>query len=402
MSVRDADSPGADSTPPDPSTSPGTEAARSPMMSVVSAGSGRLVRFTGAGKIHPLVFYVLRSAGGIPIGTLCGIDTPLSNENATEHSLTNPGRALFLAVGVDTAGVIRHGVDLFVQQFRTLLVIAQRALDESPGDELSRSDRIQAREIIESLSTWATMVQVRRSGGDAATPLEVPSPIRDQAVELANIARRLRHHKKEASIGRDLSATADDQPPGRRSEKVVETNVHDSAVEKVSGQPALVGGFFCGFDPTDLANRMFGPPVQTPRTGVGISGGEIPAVEENTRDQSGNAAWRTVEPAGAPLRGWADICVALGCKGTRSKTRQVKRQNQLEDGPIRVVRGRPEVDKQQLLVWMHNIEERARAAEESRASQSATAREAEERGGARQGDLGMHSEKRPNARGKAR
>jgi hypothetical protein len=51
---------------------------------------------------------------------------------------------------------------------------------------------------------------------------------------------------------------------------------------------------------------------------------------------------------------------------------------------------------------MRDIEERARRAEDNRASRKAAASELAERGGIRQQDYKFHGEKRPNARGKAR
>ena len=112
--------------------------------------------------------------------------------------------------------------------------------------------------------------------------------------------------------------------------------------------------------------------------------------------------WEAAATGGMPLHGWEDICTALGTPNKRNTQRKLRSLNKRTDGPIRWVGNRPEVDQGQLLSWIENAEERARIAAEARKSTEGAVKELGERGGKRQKDYGMHSEKRPNAKGKAR
>ncbi len=113
-------------------------------------------------------------------------------------------------------------------------------------------------------------------------------------------------------------------------------------------------------------------------------------------------SWRTVTPTGQPLRGWDDILKALGGKKGRKAHVELSRQNAAEDGPICIVRGRPEVHEPQLRAWIADIEGRAFVAEQRRNLKAATLGELGERKGARLPDHKLHTERRPNARGKDR
>ncbi len=101
------------------------------------------------------------------------------------------------------------------------------------------------------------------------------------------------------------------------------------------------------------------------------------------------------------LRGWTEICDALGAPRGKNSQKRIRQMNELEGGPIIWVRHRPEANKIELLAWWSDIEGRARRAEECRESSEAARDELQERGGIRQQDYSMHSEKRPNAKGKA-
>jgi hypothetical protein len=113
-------------------------------------------------------------------------------------------------------------------------------------------------------------------------------------------------------------------------------------------------------------------------------------------------AWAEHDDGEVPLRGWNAICKALEVNNGQNTRRQLKRLNAESSGPIAWVSRTPEVNESRLVAWRLDIEERARRAEDNRASRKAAASELAERGGIRQQDYKFHGEKRPNARGKAR
>lgn len=109
---------------------------------------------------------------------------------------------------------------------------------------------------------------------------------------------------------------------------------------------------------------------------------------------------RSALTIGTPLVGWKEICDAINVSESRSKRDWLKRLNDLTLGPITWVGDKPEVDKIELIAWIDDRDGRALAVEKARKSRKGARQELQERGGQRQPDYGMHSEKRPNAKGR--
>jgi hypothetical protein len=80
---------------------------------------------------------------------------------------------------------------------------------------------------------------------------------------------------------------------------------------------------------------------------------------------------------------------------------KLKRHSEATGGPIHYVGNKPEVHRERLLAWLAAIEERADAAKAARQEREGALKELRERRGAKQRDYGMHSERRPGARGRA-
>lgn len=126
-----------------------------------------------------------------------------------------------------------------------------------------------------------------------------------------------------------------------------------------------------------------------------------------TAASKANTAWTEYRTGGAPLRGWHQILAAIevDCddpKAARNKREQLKKWNNNTDGPIKWQERTPEADRGELQAWIEDTHGRARAAQAQRESKKAATEELGEREGIRAQDHKMHTEKRPNARGKVR
>lgn len=111
--------------------------------------------------------------------------------------------------------------------------------------------------------------------------------------------------------------------------------------------------------------------------------------------------WAAFRCGGMPLRGWASICEELGVPSSTSKQRELKRLNELSEGPIKWCGKTPEVDAGELQAWISDTEGRSDAMNRKSLDQHAAADELAERDGVRAADHASHIEKRPNARGRA-
>jgi hypothetical protein len=148
--------------------------------------------------------------------------------------------------------------------------------------------------------------------------------------------------------------------------------------------------------------------IPTPATEVASVGrGATGSTSEKGRKESkalrdGPGSWREVEAKGKPLRGWAQIMTAIGTTNTRAAQVELKRHNKRSDGPIQLVRSRPEADAGQLSAWIKDAKGRADAAATERRNAAQAITLIGEREGVALADHNLHAEKRPNARGKAR
>jgi hypothetical protein len=85
---------------------------------------------------------------------------------------------------------------------------------------------------------------------------------------------------------------------------------------------------------------------------------------------SGRLPVRAVGRARKLLRGWSDICEAVGRRSTKLEHRLLKRLNESQGGPIKHFgRGRPpEVFEEDLLSWWNDLDRRYQAHQERLAS----------------------------------
>jgi hypothetical protein len=116
--------------------------------------------------------------------------------------------------------------------------------------------------------------------------------------------------------------------------------------------------------------------------------------DKPARERRAPQTWHAVVPNGLPLRGWHRILGHLHTPNTRKRQEELRRRNHDLHGPIRALRGRPEVDVGQLDEWLRSCTEGAAQTETVRKNRARTVTDLEEREGADMPSQGLHVKRR--------
>ena len=265
----------ADTKPADPGT-PSKDPARSPLLSAVRAGTGKLVPLA----VRPTGMVVAIAlphpeTGGLPPGTLLTVDEDVPDGIGMKNTLEAPVRSLAFATGhrdgLLSAGTITFAADLVLAQLQHQIHIANLQLDGMSVNAPSLAERVRARELLGTLLMWVQQAMMMRSGEHASAHLEVPQGTADAAVELARLGGRLRHYLREMVLARSPkkegggeSALSDLKVPEvsaltKRERKILEILADQPAGQGLTGMQILnelPGRGLHGMTQSDLTTRL--------------------------------------------------------------------------------------------------------------------------------------------------
>lgn len=194
-----------------PSSDPDTEQTqaplqgpgdRSPLLSVVRAGSGALVPLAPSFPARRVLAVTTKptsdATSALPELLFLTSDAPVSPAAAIENALANPASAIFRITGwalIDN--VLNVAPDLFLRQMTLMVAVAREALEYCQRDPHARDERIQARQHLEALEKWITLSTLDRSGGRTNKPLRVSQAVQERALALGRLGNKLRHSWSE-------------------------------------------------------------------------------------------------------------------------------------------------------------------------------------------------------------